>query len=419
MTDFGRDFNNMFGEALSRGGEHLNKVAEVTGLYIQEKLRENSFARQILPPQTVTVAELTRSETSEDLIYIDDIEPDSLAMRINMRGEPEKTYIQGDKYSIRIQTISSDRFQKTEQELRSYRMPITKIIEQNTVKDMQEQVDTKFMEHVRAGIVLATTARMNEMVGRSMAKNKVAANGDTTGTDYSGKNFYNAACLASYLFTRNVARLEHGGALANANPAAFGSFSAAHANYNPADGLFSNIIMSEETTFNRRVVAQLVKIPAARQMKARVILLHEYDWNDTLAWTNEDAGYDLVKEIVVGGYKYTTVGGFTYVTTLRDNPAILQPGQIYVFPAPEMLGRFLTLQNTQFYINKEGRFFSMEAWEECGVGFGNVKGLGLVLLAGASVTLPQYFLTLANAPTGGTGATGSFTLVNNPAAPIG
>ena len=159
-----KEFNDMFGEALGRGQEALDKVAEVTGLYIQEKLRENSFARQILPPQTVTVAELTRNETDESLVYIDDLEPDSIAMRINMRGEPDKTYIQGKRYSIRMETITSDRFQKTEQELRSYRMPLTKVIEQNTVKDIQEQMDVKFMEHVRAGLMFATIARKNELI---------------------------------------------------------------------------------------------------------------------------------------------------------------------------------------------------------------------------------------------------------------
>jgi len=412
-----KEFNDMFGEALGRGGEHLTKVAEVTGLYIQEKLRENSFARQILPPQTVTVAELTRNETSEDLVYIDDLEPDSIAMRINMRGEPDKTYIQGKRYSIRIETITSDRFQKTEQELRSYRMPLTKIIEQNTVKDLQEQVDTKFMEHVRAGLMIATTVRMNKLVEAGMVVNNVGPTGiEDAVADDAGRNFYNSAALYSYLYTRNISGITEGGALADAgtNPAIVSGFGTAHASYNPADGFYSNIIMSEETTFNRRVVAQAVKICTANQMKAKVLLLHEYDWNDTIAWTDQDAGLDLIKEIVVGGYKYTTIGGFTYVTTLRDNPAILQPGQIYVFPAPEMLGRFLVLQNTQFYINKEGRFFNMEAWEECGVGFGNIKGLGLVLLAGASAIMPNYFLDSANDYSDAENSiTGTFTLTND------
>ena len=408
----GKEFNDMFGEALSRGGEHLDKVAEVTGLYIQEKLRENSFARRILPPQTVTVAELTRNVNDESLVYIDDLEPDSIAMRINMRGEPDKTYIEAPRYAIRMQTITSDRFQKTEQELRSYRMPLTKVIEQNTVKDIQEQMDVKFMEHVRIGLMFATIARKNELVDAGRVIDGSAAGAATIASDTgSAKNFRGVGAFAAYLAFGNITNTNTGGDVVTA-----GSLTGTVA---PVDGFYSNILLSQETSFNREVLASLVKICAARQVKARVILMHEFDWADHLAWTDQEAGLEIVKEIVVGGYKYTTVGGYTYVTTIRDNAAILEPGQIYVFPAPEFLGRFLVLQNTQFYINKEGRFFNMEAWEECGVGFGNVKGLGMVLLNGASVKLPNLFHEDSGAATaaGGViagleGVTGEFTLTN-------
>ena len=400
------EFNELFGEALNRGGEDLQKVAEVTGLYIQEKVRENSFARQILPPQTVTVAELTRNVNDESLVYIDDVEPDSIAMRVNMRGEPNKTYIESDRYEIRMETISSDRFTKSEQELRSYRMPLTKVIEQNTVKDLQEVVDEKFMEHVRIGLMFATIARKNQLVEDGLVVDTVDAAGTEGAGAGNAKNFFNADCLASYLLTRNVSNA--GGALQAGGTAALQATNFT-TSANLADGFYSNIVFSEETTFSRRVVKEVAKIPAARQLKARTFLLHEFDWVDSIAWTTDEAGLELVKEITIGGYKYTTVAGYTYVTTVRDNNKILEPGQIYAFPAPEMLGRFLVLQNTCFYINKEGRFFHMEAWEECGVGFGNVRGLGLVLLAGAGVNMPNVFFD-----SDGTGVTttGTFRLTN-------
>ena len=417
-----QEFNELFGEALNRGGEDLQKVAEVTGLYIQEKVRENSFARQILPPQTVTVAELTRNAQDESLVYIDDLEPDSIAMRVNMRGEPDKTYIESDRYEIFMETISSDRFTKSEQELRSYRMPLTKVIEQNTVKDLQEVVDEKFMEHVRAGLLFATIARKNELVADGLVRDSLSAAGLEAGNgNLDSVNFFNAAALASYLFTRNVNTNVAGIGGGFLSPGVTAAYAPATAtattdpNYNPADGFYSNIIMSEESTFSRRVVKEVAKIAPARQLKARTFLLHEFDWVDSIAWTVDDAGLELVKEITIGGYKYTTVGGYSYVTTVRDNAKILSPGQVYAFPAPEMLGRFLVLQNTQFYINKEGRFFHMEAWEECGVGFGNIRGLGLVLLAGASVVLPNIFYA-----TDGTvqADSGTFRLVNDAVNPI-
>lgn len=407
------EFNSLFGEALNRGGEALEKVGEVTGLYIQDKLRENSFTRKILPPQSVTEAELTRNVNDEGLSYIDDLEPDSLAMRVNWRGEPEKTYIEGKRYEIRMGTISSDKFQKSEQELRSYRMPLTKVIEQNTVKDIQEQVDKTFMDTVKVGLMLATRRRMNDLVDRGLVVNYNQGNNALSGT--TNHNFGNAAQFASYLFRRNVATTANGGVLADFNTLDISDLS----NANRANANFSNIILSTESSFTRTVLRDVVKVQAAREMKARVFLMHEYDWTDTVGWLDTEAGLQITGEIVRDGYKYTTVGGYTFVTTVRDNPDVVQPGQIYTFPAPEFLGRYLILENTKFWINKNGRFIEMEAWEDCGIGLGNIKGLGLILLNGASITLPNIFQDQLNATITPTGDTlGYFTLTNSLTAPL-
>ncbi len=399
------EFNSLFGEAINRGGEALEKVGEVTGLYIQDKLRENSFARKILPPQTVTEAELTRNVTDEGLSYIDDIEPDSLAMRVNWRGEPEKTYIEARRYEIRMGTVSSDRFQKSEQELRSYRIPLTKVIEQNTVKDIQEQVDKTFMDHVKVGLMLGTRRRMNDLVDRGLVNNANNGGGALTGT--TAHNWGSAEQFASYLYTRVVnTTATHGGGLTD-----FETWDTTPGTANLANAQYSNILLSTETTFSRTVLRDAVKIQTAREMKARCFLMHEYDWTDTVGWLDSEAGLQITGEIVRDGYKYTTVGGFTFITTVRDNPDIVQPGQIFTFPAPEFLGRYLILENTKFWINKTGRFIEMEAWEDCGVGFGNIKGLGLILLSGASITLPNMFQDSA-----GTSVltTGTFTFTNRP-----
>lgn len=401
------EFNQMFSAALSGGQEALEKTGEAIGLYIQDKLRENAFTRKILPPQTVTESELTRNTDDEGLSYIDDLEPDSIAMRINWRGEPNKTYIQGKRYSINMSTISSERFQKSEQELRSYKMPLTKVIEQNTVKDMQEQIDLTFMTHVKAGIYLATMARHNELLSRGvLAASTVATANDgdpVANAGESTRNFANEAEFLSYLLAHDkslAARTNEGGAID------ISAFNAANAAYPANQHQFANIILSDQTEFNRTVLRDLVKVQANRQMKAKCFLMHESDWNDTIAWTTDDAGLEVTSEIVKDGYKYTTVGGYTYVTTVRDNPDIIEPGQIFSFPSPEFLGRYLVLENTKFWINKQGRFITMEAWEDCGIGFGNIKGLGVILLSGATIKLPAVF----QKPTGalsGAGANGN------------
>jgi hypothetical protein len=365
------EFNAMFAAALNGGGEAMEKLGEATGLYIQDKLRENSFARKILPPQTVTESELTRNVSDEGLSFIDDIEPDSIAMRVNWRGEPNRTYLQGKRYEIKLSTVSSERFQKSEQELRSYKMPLTKIIEQNTVKDMQEQIDVTFMKHVKAGIFLATESRYRTLVDRGVI---TTADGGTSGRFASVDNF------AEYISSPNACTATpFAGAVGDA------------ATYKANLHQFSNIILANSDVFNRDVLRDVIKVHASRQLKARCFLMHESTWNDTIAWSQNEAGLEVTSEIVKDGYKYTTVAGYTFVTTVRDNPDIVAPGQIFVFPSPEFLGRYLILENTKFWISKQGRFITMEAWEDSGIGFGNIKGLACILLKGATINLPARF----------------------------
>ncbi len=377
-------FNALFGDAVKRGGDLLEKVADAGTEYTQKKLRENSFARKIIAPRTVTERECQRSLTDDSLEYVDDIEPDSVAMHINWRGEPEKSWIMGDRYAIKFHTITSDILQKTESELRAYRMPITKIIEQNTIRDIQEQEDVTFMQHVLAGAFLAMRHRYNQLV--------------TRGVLATSRNFADETEIANFLFTQNKAFQAHPWAAAIPSSA-----------LNRAKGYHSNILFSNQSEWNRIVLRDLVQICSAREMKTKVFLMHQYDFDATIAWSLNEAGLEITSEIVKDGFKYTTIGGLTYVCTVRDNQQLVQPGQVFAFPSPQFLGKFLILDNTKFFINRRGRFIEMEAWEEIGAGFGNILGISVILLKGAELTIPVAFQDTADVVTG----RGSLRIIND------
>ena len=122
------EFNNVFWSAVRMGQEGLNKIAASGTLYIQRKLRENAFSRVICPPKPVTAQQCIPSDTDESLYYLEEVEPDSIATKITWRSEPPKSWFRGKKMRITFQMISSKEFQKSEQELMSYKMPLTRII---------------------------------------------------------------------------------------------------------------------------------------------------------------------------------------------------------------------------------------------------------------------------------------------------
>lgn len=80
--------NELFIQKLN-SPEGLQKVAQEGSAFIRTKLREISFARKIVQPQYVTRPDLQRSVQHDGLVKIVDIEPDSKAMAINFRGEPD------------------------------------------------------------------------------------------------------------------------------------------------------------------------------------------------------------------------------------------------------------------------------------------------------------------------------------------
>ena len=137
-------FNNLFVERMDTQDGQV-KTAQAGQAYIRSYLRENSFARKILPPESVTRADLQRSTRHDTLIKIVDFEHPSTAAAVNFRSAGRERYLQGKRYAIPFFKVESDLFVKNEAELLAYEYPITKVIEENSVKDIMAVEDSVFM----------------------------------------------------------------------------------------------------------------------------------------------------------------------------------------------------------------------------------------------------------------------------------
>lgn len=144
-------FNNIFITRLDTN-DGITKAAQAGGAFVREKLREVSFTRSILPPEYVTKTDCQRSVSHDMLVKIVDIEPDSDAAAVNFKGKALGRYIQGKRYEIPFFKIESEEFSKNEAELLAYDYPVTKVIEENSVKDIQKIEDGKFIEFTDAVI---------------------------------------------------------------------------------------------------------------------------------------------------------------------------------------------------------------------------------------------------------------------------
>lgn len=146
-------FNSVFLTQLDTP-DGMTKAAQAGGAFVRERLRELSFARAIVPPEYLTKADCQRSMFHDTLVKIVDIEPQSSAAAVNFRGKALERYIEGDRYEVPFFKIESDKFRKNEAELLAFDFPVTKVIEENTVKDIQKVEDSKFIEFTDAVIAV-------------------------------------------------------------------------------------------------------------------------------------------------------------------------------------------------------------------------------------------------------------------------
>ena len=338
------------------------KIAALGGDYIRDRLREESFARKILPPKSVSRSDLQVSVAHDTLVKIVEIEPQSRAMSMSFRGQPEVSYYTGSRFEVPFHTVGSLRYEQTEQELMAYTMPITEIIRKNIVNDIQEIEDRVFLDHMEA----ACQSLNEDELGKAFGS-----------TDYTdGQAFCTASVTAASCGTRGKVK-----------------------GVNLADDLNPDSVVTAAIDKDD-LIALFQLFTGAGEKGSRLrcdqILMTDTDFEDINGWTQEDMGHKIVGETTVDGYKYKTLIGRKFVRTLKTD--ILRPGNIYAFAAPEFLGGFLVLNKTKFYADKERNRVSFEAWEDIGMYVGNVAGVRKLELFGGAVETTAGNQTSTAAP---------------------
>lgn len=134
--------NNNFIKKIENGEKTAAEHA--SSAFIRSRLREESFARQILNPTMLSDGEFDRDVNTDMPRKIIEIEPDSTATYVNFKGGGKRSWFRGPRYEVRFGKIESPRFTKSKFELMTYQNDIRKILTDNSVKDMADQEDARF-----------------------------------------------------------------------------------------------------------------------------------------------------------------------------------------------------------------------------------------------------------------------------------
>lgn len=142
-----RVLNDQIISQLTSDNDMLVKEAqEGVNDYLRIRMREDGFARRILPPYTVTPADLDRQVDTPKPVIIKDIEPNSPgAYSVPFGTTPMDHYIMAPRYRIMFDRILSRRHNADVNNLLTYDMDIRQILNDFLLKDIMAEEDRKLM----------------------------------------------------------------------------------------------------------------------------------------------------------------------------------------------------------------------------------------------------------------------------------
>ena len=135
---------------LEKTASHDKRAQQENNAFVRDRMRQESFWRNIVPPALVRDDELDRSLDHDLPRKIVEKEPDSVATHVPFKGTGRRVWFSGQRYEVGFGKVESQRFIKSKFELMTYQNDIRKILTDNIVKDMSDQEDIYAWDTVNA-----------------------------------------------------------------------------------------------------------------------------------------------------------------------------------------------------------------------------------------------------------------------------
>jgi hypothetical protein len=145
---------SLFEKLASRDPIMEKEAIDAVNDFTRTKMREDGFLRRLMPPVPISNDELDRQVSTDKPVKVVDKEPDSpAAISIPFATLPMNLYIRGPRYLVMLQRITTPRFTKDTDELRTWIMDIRQVLSDNAIKDMLAEEDGKFITAFNTALV--------------------------------------------------------------------------------------------------------------------------------------------------------------------------------------------------------------------------------------------------------------------------
>ena len=311
-----RVFNDTFVEMVKAGEE--KKAAVSAQSFTRNKLREESFTEKILTPIDISNDDLDKAENPELLVKWNDREPDTApAVTIPLGVVPDMFQFSGTRYPSYFTRITSPKYNKDIDNLRSYDYDIRAIMLELSTKDIATEIDTRFI------------SRVDSIVGAKNTGNLLNGTGTTTGTS-----------LPQYV------------------------------------GINGGI--TRENVAEAFKVIQRLKVPFGPSQpdggeSKGVMLMNNVTAQDFVKMSRSEVGGDLAQEMWINGLPSKTLLGVKPIYTIKRD--LVPDGVIYLFSSEEFFGKYYRLQPLTVFMKNEAFFLEYFQYMNLSLAIGNVKGV--------------------------------------------
>lgn len=316
--------NQTIVEQLTSGDRGLQKEAE-SGIndYVRMRVREDGFARSIIPPLTITAEEFDKQVDTEKPVKVLDKEPNSAgAYSIPFGTGPMAHYVKGPRYRIMFDRIATRRYTTDVNKLLTYDYDIRQVLNDLSIKDIGDQEDAKFI------------AACNQIVG-------------TDPTIDGGTGEWEAQDINAELEARQ--------------------------NINVGPVSRTSLIRAQKglPSTNRNLTASVGLIN-------NITVLDFIGNLDRAAW-----GGDVAEETLIRGIGERTINGMVHKVTIKK--ALVPNDVMFMFAEPKFLGKFFIFKDITMSTKTENYILEFFGYEEVGAAIANEAALCKVHFTGTAM----------------------------------
>jgi len=326
--------NDKFLEKVASGD--MEKAAEVATDYTRITLMEEGLLRKIMPPETITYADLDKQlDTNEPTVIVDKEVTQPMSVSVGFGTLPKNRIMRGDRYRVDLARIISPNFVEDVARLEGYSYDIRNMFKEKAILNHMTAEDVTWFNQI-------------DNIVKPTAENGVdwAANKALMVSGVTGKVQY-------YDFTDS-----------KKNP------------LKTASG-FSRDSLVEALKILRTGFTPSTAPLGQNEMPIRLntdlVVMNVNTAAEYIKFVHTDIG-DMSTELFKDGLdKEVNILGHRHLLTMKDD--IVKDGEAYYFAAPEYLGKFYELQQPTMFVDRRAFMIEFFIYSCLGATIGNAFGV--------------------------------------------